>query len=93
MGNPELLATLGHPGPQLKRFGDFPFHCVGPLLNGKLKRVAHAAAEQPEEAVPWDVIDESVAAGKGARDEHPAGSSCNPWELSRIKGETGATSG
>eukprot|EP00438_Fugacium_kawagutii_P004300 Skav229408 [mRNA] locus=scaffold2297:62917:68812:+ [translate_table: standard] len=53
-------------GPQLKRFGDFPFHCVGPLLDGKLKRVAHAAADQPEEAVPWDVIDESVAAGRGA---------------------------
>lgn len=43
--------------PQIKRFGHFPFHCVGPLVNTKLKRVAHAAATKEGEAVPWEMID------------------------------------
>lgn len=50
--------------PQLKRFGHFPFHCVGPLVNTKLKRVAHAAGESVEAAMPWDVIDKAITQSK-----------------------------
>eukprot|EP00435_Cladocopium_sp_Y103_P065725 s392_g27.t1 len=51
--------------PQLKRFGNFPFHCVGPLVNTKLKRVAHAALGDSAEApLPWDVIDKAIAQSK-----------------------------
>ena len=46
-------------GPQLQRFGHFPFHCVGPLINTKLKRVTHAASTGEIEAVPWEMIDKA----------------------------------
>lgn len=61
-----LRATeLAAGGPQLKRFGNFPFHCVGPLVNTKLKRVAHAAlGDTAELPVPWDAIDNAIAQSK-----------------------------
>ncbi|CAK9061566.1 unnamed protein product [Durusdinium trenchii] len=51
--------------PQLKRFGHFPFHCVGPMVNPKLKRLAHAfAPSKPVEPLPHEQIDAALAAGK-----------------------------
>jgi len=55
-------------GVQRERFGNFPFTCVGPLLDTKVKRVSHpsacAAEPKPSSGFPWDVIDRALAASK-----------------------------
>ncbi|CAE7777190.1 tars3 [Symbiodinium sp. CCMP2592] len=54
-------------GVQRDRFGNFPFTCVGPLLDTKVKRVCHPWADaeaKPSSGLPWDVIDGALAASK-----------------------------
>jgi len=63
----ELFAPPA-PGMQHERFGNFPFTCVGPLLDAKVKRVSHPsvcdAEPKPSNGLPWDVIDGALAASK-----------------------------
>ena len=51
---------------QLERFGQFPFRCVGPLLNPSMKRISHAQAAQAgtESAFPWEQVEAGLAASK-----------------------------
>lgn len=55
-------------GLQTQRYGDFPFKCVGPLVDFTVKRVAHvgtlATAQTMEEGGLLMKIDEAIAAGR-----------------------------
>ena len=49
---------------QLERFGQFPFRCVGPLLNPSVKRLSHAKAGVTDSGFPWEKLEAAVAASK-----------------------------
>ncbi|CAE7021665.1 yojK [Symbiodinium natans] len=55
------------PGVQHARFGHFPFTCVGPLVDAKVKRVSHPNADadsKQSSGLPWDVIEGALAESK-----------------------------
>jgi len=50
---------------QIQRFGHFKsWKHVGPLMDLSVKRVAHVSAKEDARALPWNVIDAEVKAGK-----------------------------
>jgi len=48
---------------QIERFGQFPFRCVGPLVNPKVKRIANANCSNAVGDLPWEEIDQALSTG------------------------------